>query len=71
MPSFFILDKMIQTIVDHTNTEGAREKENKWKDIDSMEMKYFIGCLLHTGAVLQKNISVKVLFSSVNRHPFL
>ena len=31
--------KMIQTIVDHTNIEGAREKGNKWKDIDKMKMK--------------------------------
>ena len=36
-----------------------------------MEMKQFIGCLLHTAALLQNDISVEVLFSPVNRHPFV
>ena len=55
----YIGGKIIQTIVDHTNIEGAREKESKRKDTDTVEkMKSFIWYLLHTWDIRQNYISV-------------
>ena len=64
-------EKMIQAIVDYTNIEGAREKGSKWRATDTIEMKSFIGCLLHTGALRQNDISVEVLFSPVDGNPLV
>ena len=63
--------KMIQTIVDHTNIESVREKGNKWKDIDTKSNEIVHWMFATYGAPIQNDISVEVLFSPVNRHPFV
>ncbi|XP_059169788.1 piggyBac transposable element-derived protein 4-like [Physella acuta] len=62
---------MIQTIVDCTNREGEKARKDKWQRTDATEMKAFIGCLLHTGALHQNSISVELLFSPVHGNPLL
>ena len=52
--------------MDNTNIEGAKAKGSGWKDTDIDEMKAFIGCLLHCGALRQNNLSVEMLFSPVD-----
>ena len=67
----YVNETMIQTTVDCTNREGEKERQDKWQRTDATEMKAFIGCLLHTGALHQNNISVKLLFSPVHGNPLL
>ena len=52
--------------MDNTNIEGAKAKGSGWKDTNIDEMKAFIGCLLHCGALRQNNLSVEMLFSPVD-----
>ena len=53
-----------KTIVDHTNTEGAREKGNEWKGIDTMEnwnKLHVVHWMFATyGAPLQNDIFVEL-----------
>ncbi|GFN87506.1 PiggyBac transposable element-derived protein 4 [Plakobranchus ocellatus] len=62
----FVDDNMIQKIVHYTNIEGKREKGKEWQDTDSTEIQSFIGCLLHTGALHQNDLSLEMLFSPVD-----
>ena len=64
-------NNIIKTIIQHTNIEGAREKGKEWKHTEATEIKAFIGCLLHTGALHQNDLSVELLFSPVDSNPFV
>ena len=62
----YIDNNIIQNLVDCANIEGARERSAQWKETDFIEMKAFLGCLIHTGTLHQHDISVELLFSSVD-----
>lgn len=69
--SLFINDKMIRMIVHFTNKDGQRGKGDQWKMTDDIEMKAFIGCLLHTGSMHQNKICLELLFNFVEGNPLL
>ncbi|KAK3701972.1 hypothetical protein RRG08_017862 [Elysia crispata] len=62
----YIDNNIIQNLVDCTNIEGARERNAQWKETGFIEIRAFIGCLIHTGALHQHGISVELLFSPVD-----
>ncbi|GFR73734.1 PiggyBac transposable element-derived protein 4 [Elysia marginata] len=56
---------MIDDVVEFTNREGRRVKQTAWRDTDATEMKAFIGCLVHIGAMRQSGCSLKFIFSAI------
>ena len=53
------------------NAEGWLIKGSKWKDTDMMEMKAFIGCLIHAGAIHQNDISLEFILNIVDGNPLI
>ena len=46
--------------------EGKERKRKQWTDTDSTEIKAFIGCLIHAGALHENKHSIDILFSPVD-----
>lgn len=67
----YIDPNMIQKLVTYTNLEGKLAKGTNWKETDFIEMKAFIGCLIHTGSLHQNDISLEFLFTVVDGNPLL
>ena len=44
----YINDNLIDMTIRYTNIEGKRHKNDFRKTLDVIELKCFIGCLLHT-----------------------
>ncbi|GFS03207.1 PiggyBac transposable element-derived protein 4 [Elysia marginata] len=56
---------MKDDVVEFTNREGSRVKQTAWRDTDAIEMKAFIGCLVHIGAMRQSGSSLEFIFSAI------
>ncbi|GFR98203.1 PiggyBac transposable element-derived protein 4 [Elysia marginata] len=62
----YINNKMIDDVVEFTiNRESRRAKQTAWRDTDAIEMKAFIGCLVHIGAMRQSGSSLEFIFSAI------
>ena len=46
-------------------------KGSKWKETDMMEIKAFIGCLIHAGPMHQNDISLEFSFNIVDWNPLI
>ncbi|GFS10392.1 PiggyBac transposable element-derived protein 3 [Elysia marginata] len=61
----YINNKMIDDVLEFTNREGRRVKQTACRDTDAIEMKAFIGCLVHIGAMRQSGSPLEFIFRAI------
>ena len=62
-------ESIANSIIKHTNQEGARVFKEKWICIDMKEYKQFLGLLLLIGVYKSKNEAVMELWNQENGRP--
>ena len=61
---------MLDHVIECTNHEGIRVKNDEWTPINQMEMKAFIGLLLLRGVYRASGESTEELWSTDGRKDF-
>ena len=67
----YIDNKLVNMMIKYTNAEGKKKRGNEWKMMDEIELKAFIGCLIHAGALHQNKHSLDTLFNPADGNPLI
>ncbi|KAK3701944.1 hypothetical protein RRG08_017835 [Elysia crispata] len=67
----FICHDMIKLIVKYTNEEGKRQRGNKWKETDDIEIKGLDGILIFLGVQKQSKVNLVTVWQPLIGQDFV